>query len=437
MANLILPRRFAKQPQTAAPIDYAGLGRDMRILWNPAAGPVDLVTGRVWTPGGDVTTRASSNGQVFSFDGVDDYFAYTGYPELTGNVGTFFLWATFVGIPDTHGHVFFGASTPNVCGSQIYPDLRVSIGSNTPSSGNLSSWFGTANRSVVFASGGAAATTKCYLDGIDSLLAWIDAPKAWGAGDKNFNLGRYVGGSLWDFSGSILVAGFTDAVWGTAEARAFHENPWQLFKTSGISTRKIWIGVVTLAGESATQSNTASTGAVVSTHSLATDPAIQINVAAEGAVVSTHNLAAAPVTQTGTTDTGAVVVTHLLATDTAMQGNTASTAAIAVPHDLAADPVSQANAASSGAVSQAAALVFPPTIQDNVAASSAVVQTHLLAATACLQRGAAGTGAIRLPGIEHAPLGSGPRVRASRATRPGASSCSRPGASSRSRPRQI
>src|SRR5690349_8485251 len=104
MSLITLRNRFASQPQRAAPIDYAGLAKGMRILWNPAAGPVDLVTGRSWAAGGNASIIPAQNGKVFSFDGVDDYYAYTGYPELTGNVGTFFMWCPTVGGPDTYGH---------------------------------------------------------------------------------------------------------------------------------------------------------------------------------------------------------------------------------------------------------------------------------------------------------------------------------------------
>src|SRR5687768_6866177 len=125
MTSLILRNRFVRQPQHVAPIDYAGLAKGIRILWNPATGPVDLVTGRIWTAGGNAAIVPAQNGRVFSFDGVDDYYAYTGYPELTGNDGTFFVWCPLVGIPDTNGHVFFGASSPIASGYEIYPDRKV------------------------------------------------------------------------------------------------------------------------------------------------------------------------------------------------------------------------------------------------------------------------------------------------------------------------
>jgi hypothetical protein len=414
--SIFLRSRFTPQPQIAAPIDYAGLGSGMRILWNPAAGPVDLVTGRVWTPGGNATIRPSANGQVFSFDGVDDYYAYTGYPELTGNVGTFFLWCTFVGIPDTNGHVLFGASSPVVSAYEIYPDLKVSIGSNTPSSGNLASWFGTVNRSLVFVSGGTAATTKCYLDGIDSRLTWIDAPKAWGSGDKNFNLGRYVGGNLGDFGGSILVAGFTDAVWDTAEARAFHENPWQLFRAPA---RKLWPADTRLglSGVAAIQVNSGSAVEIAQHHALAvagstqaggvntvkveqnqilvTAAPVQSNLGSAAGITRSIALASTVIAPGRTLSWGEVSQAHILSGKGWIQGKTLPPAAIAQTHTLVEAGLVQFNAGGVLPISVGSGtLVGTPSAQANASATGVVTQIHLLVTTFCSQINKASAKAI-------------------------------------------
>jgi hypothetical protein len=249
MSQILLPQRFWAQPQYPAPIDYGGLGRGVQLLFNPALGPVDLATGRVWTAGGDASVVAGQKGKAFAFDGTDDYYGYTGYPEITGNVGTFFLWCPIVGPADNNGHLFFGHSSPTVVWYQVssYNSLFL-LGTE---GGGTISWYNTANRSLIFSSGGTAATAKAYLDGRDSGVVWGAAPTSWGVGNKNFNLGRYVGGSSWDFSGTILVAGYTSAVWGESEAREFHRNPWALFKAPA---RRLWVSAssgvtVTLSGQ--------------------------------------------------------------------------------------------------------------------------------------------------------------------------------------------
>jgi hypothetical protein len=414
---LITPRnRLVRQPQHVAPIDYAGLAKGIRILWNPATGPVDLVTGRIWTAGGNAAIVPAQNGKVFSFDGVDDYYAYTGYPELTGNVGTFFMWCPLVGIPDTNGHVLFGASSPVVSAYEIYPDLKVSIGSNTPSSGNLASWFGTVNRSLVFVSGGTAANTKCYLDGIDSRLTWIDAPKAWGSGDKNFNLGRYVGGNLRDFGGSILVAGFTDAVWGSAEARAFHENPWQLFRAPA---RKLWPVDTRLGlnGVAAIQVNSGSAVEITQHHALAiaglaqadgisavkieqnqilaANASVQSNLNSAAGITRSVALAGAVIARAGTLSAGKVTQAHILSGKGWMQGKTLPRAAITQTHTLTEAHLAQFNAGGILSISVGSGtLVGKPSMQANASGTGGVTQIHSLVATFCSQINKASAKAI-------------------------------------------
>src|SRR5687768_9270143 len=105
MSLVIRPGPPVTQPQHAVQPDYAGLAKGVRVLFNPGVGPVDLVTGRSWAPGGNAAIATGQNGKVFSFDGEDDFYACNGYPELTGNIGTFFAWCPTVGAADINGHV--------------------------------------------------------------------------------------------------------------------------------------------------------------------------------------------------------------------------------------------------------------------------------------------------------------------------------------------
>lgn len=230
MSVILLPQRFLSQPQYPAEIDHNGLGKGIQLLFNPATGPVDLATGRIWTAGGNASIAVEQKGKVFSFDGVDDYYAYTGYPEITGNIFTFFIWLPRVGPPDNYGHLYLGASSPLAYGYQVDEFSRITIGTGSIGSGTLPGWFNSTNRSLIIVSDGTAAGTKAYVDGKDTGFTWGSPPTAWGTGSKNFNIGRYVGGVNWDFDGSILSVGMTSVVWGAAEAKAFHENPWMPFK---------------------------------------------------------------------------------------------------------------------------------------------------------------------------------------------------------------
>lgn len=237
MSVILLPNKFRQQPQYPARIDYAGLGKGIQLLFNPALGSVDLSTGRVWTPDGDVSIAAGRRGKVFNFPGFNGNYSYTGYSEITGNVGTFFMWCPTIGPADNFGHVFLHGRVSVLNWFQI-TDARKVLAFGQESSTAIPSWFNTTNRSFVASSGGTAAKIKAYIDGVDSGIAWTVAPTSWDAGNKVFEIGRYDAGSNWDFSGSILVLGYTTAVWGEAEARAFHQNPWLLFKAP---SRRIWL----------------------------------------------------------------------------------------------------------------------------------------------------------------------------------------------------
>ncbi|HEY6044376.1 MAG TPA: hypothetical protein VIU43_05720 [Nitrosospira sp.] len=385
MAGIILPVPLRRQPQYNASIDSAGLGKGAQILFNPALGPVDLVTGRVWSPGGNASVAVGQQGRVFNLDGVDDFYAYTGYPELTSNIGTFFIWCTRVGGPDTHGHVLFGASSPNISGHQVFPNLAVSIGSNSASTGVLSSWFNTTNRSLVLVSGGTAARCKAYVDGVDAGLTWSTDPVAWGAGNKNFNLGRYVGGTLWDTDASVLSAGITGAVWGAAEARAFHENPWKLFKSP---TRRLWAvasSVADLSGTDSLVANAASASAISQDHALAGANSLQMAIAGIGTMLQAHALAGASSLQSTTGSIGAILQNHVLAGPKSAQTNSGSNPAISQTHVITGANSSQANAGNAGAISGGSGLIGAPGNQANASSTRAVAQAHALIITASAQ----------------------------------------------------
>ena len=388
MSVIILPSRFNKQPQRTAPIDYAGLGKGIRILWNPALGPVDLATGRTWFQSGNAAIASTQKGQVFSFDGIDDYYSYTGYPEITGNIGTFFMWCPTVGAPDTYGHVFFGSSSPAVSGYQVNAFLQVHIGSSPASTGSLPSWFNTKNRSLVLASGGAAATCKAFLDGKDSGLTWSGAPVALGPGNKNFNLGRYAGGTSWDFGGTILIAGYAEKVWSDAESRAFHDNPWQLFKAS---PKKLWKSSGTihyLVAETPAQANFGDVGAVAQDHALVGSASTQNGTAKAGGLIQDQALAAAPGVQTSASNADEPVTQDQV---------------------LAVVSIAQINASGIGAVTQARMLIVPGQTQEQACFAPAITQAHVIVAAAPTQENTSTTGFLYIGrgGLEAEPVVQG------------------------------
>ena len=94
---------------------------------------------------------------------------------------------------------------------------------------NLDGGFGdTVNTSLVITSDGTAASTRCYLNGIDTGLSWSANPNAWAAGVKTIAIGGSAGGLQGALDGSFVVMGYNNIPWSPAHARAFHANPWQL-----------------------------------------------------------------------------------------------------------------------------------------------------------------------------------------------------------------
>ncbi|MBA4141928.1 MAG: hypothetical protein H0X43_02755 [Nitrosospira sp.] len=443
MSALIVPRRFKSQPQHAPQLDYQGLAKGVRIIFNPAAGPADLATGRLWTRGGNASHSATQKGAAFSFDAEGDYYGFTGYPEITGNIGTFFIWCPTVGAPDTQGHIVFGASSPMVCAHRIQQNLTIGLGSNGGSSGTLSSWFNTSNRSLVLSSGGTAGTCKSFLDGKDSGQTWANAPNEWGAGDKNFNLGRYVGVTGFQFKGTILVAGYTEAVWGEAEARAFHDDPWQLFKTPA---RKWWTprgGKHDLTGAGSTQANngsaagirqehalaglklaqaaTSSAGAIAQNQLLEAVSTAQANAYSARAITISLSLAGTPGNQANDTPGTAVITqTQVLEVAATTRGNTFSAAGITQTLVVVATNATQYNLSVAGAIIivNSGSLIPVSPAQDNAAATGAIIQAHFVVIASPRQGNKSSTGSISDDIVVEAALMTGIR-RSIRIKKPG------------------
>jgi hypothetical protein len=253
--------------------------------------------------------------------------------------------------------------------------MQVHIGSSPASNGSLPSWFNTGNRSLVLVSGGTAASCRAFLDGKDSGLTWSGGPVAWGPGNKNFNLGRYAGGTSWDFDGTILIAGHTEKVWSDAESRAFHDNPWQLFKAS---PKKLW----------------KSSGTV---HYLVAETPSQVNFGDMRAVAQDHALVASALTQNGTAKAGALIQDQALAAARVAQTSASNTdGPITQDQVLAVVSNAQANTPGTGAVTQARMLVVPGQTQGQACFAPAITQTHIIVAAAAVQQNKSAGGSLHI-----------------------------------------
>lgn len=187
---------------------------------------------RQWAGVNNTRILPTVAGQTISFDGVDDALSHTGYPEITGNIGTFFIWCTSVGAHDTNGHVLLGTNTTTSAYFQVSAPsglIRRVWAWGIESGQSLGSWFLTSNRSLVITSAGTGASMRSYLDGQPTNQTWSGTPASFAAGAKAWNAGRWIGGNSWDTQADVLVMGYAARPWGPAEAHSFHANPHQFF----------------------------------------------------------------------------------------------------------------------------------------------------------------------------------------------------------------
>jgi hypothetical protein len=220
-----------QQPQEAAEIDWSGLGKGMQMLLMQQGGRlVDLVNPHVpWTPLNGATSALTSAGIASRFDGsASRVFQATGYADMGGVNGTFFVWMPRFGAYDSAGSIFLSTPSADLY-LQITPDGRVFVTSaQAPGAPSIAN---SRNRSVVFS--GRASKTAVMFDGVER-VSNVDNRVMW-PGTKTLNFGGYTGGSDWDTDADIVIAGYTSEAWTEAQARAFHDNPWRLFQ------RREWV----------------------------------------------------------------------------------------------------------------------------------------------------------------------------------------------------
>lgn len=228
MGQLWLPNyeAYTKQPQEAVDIDWGGLGKGMQMLLMQQGGRlVDLVNPHVaWAPVNGATSAPTTAGVASSFNGTASrVFQATGYASMGGVNGTFFLWMPRFGAYDIAGSIFLSTPSADLY-VQLTPDGRVFLtGAQATGAPNIAN---TRNCSVVFSS--RASQTAVMFNGVERVSNVNN--RIVNAGTKTLNFGGYTGGTDWDTDADIVIAGYTSEAWTEAQARAFHENPWQLFR---------------------------------------------------------------------------------------------------------------------------------------------------------------------------------------------------------------
>jgi hypothetical protein len=212
------------------------------MLLLPRAGRLlDVVNpSTIWTPSGNAKTKGvgSSVGSAMAatFDGSGDYYSATGYSNIVGGTGTFFMWASRIGVLLGSGPVYFSTNTGTIIVFQLATS-NLGYSFTTPTSANIPNIGNTINRSICFT--GSSARIGIYFNG-GLVGSSASAASAFSAGSKTMRFANYAGGSGWDSDADIVIAGFTDRVWTGIDALSFHKNPWQLFEPL---PRSIWVPV--------------------------------------------------------------------------------------------------------------------------------------------------------------------------------------------------
>lgn len=213
------------------------LARGVRALYLPGmAGDSslrELVTRERATLNGNASVRHSTRGPVLSCDGVDDDATYSSHlAGVGGSTYTLAVWAPTVGAPDINGNVLWGTNTGTATYFQIHTlaQDRFFIGSAAVLTAGVTNWYSGSDRSVVFVS--AAGSPRGYLNGASVGTPSGTCPTMTTAA-KAVQIGGWIGGGTWDFSGELLIAVLATEAWGDAEAALWHEQPMSMLEEYG------------------------------------------------------------------------------------------------------------------------------------------------------------------------------------------------------------
>ena len=201
------------------------------------------------------------------------------------------------------------------------------------------------------------------------------------------------------FIGGIYYAGLLPVALSGEDIGALARNPWQVFRPV---QRRIYFdiasggGDVVLAGSSASQVNTSSSGAITQAHVLSGASVDQSNTSTSGAIGQSIILTGASVSQGNASTSGAVSQAHVLIGSNCQQANTSTSGAVVQTGDLIGANCAQVNTSSSGSISQTHVLSGASCTQPNTTTSGAVIIVSgvILTGANCAQGNTTTTGAI-------------------------------------------
>lgn len=238
MAALILPRRFDRQPQAAAEVDWShpllSRSRGRASIWIPSR--ANLVTAST-----AVSTVATDRGIAHDYNGSTSYHTVDAPWAFDSTVGATMFALIRSDLSPTGAATRQVMSRTNTTGQAIgafsFDHTNVSF-RQAWAVNSSGTWRAlkyttslTAGTWYLVAISRSSAGTKAYLDGrLEVTDAGANGTLA--SATSNLSIGSGLSNgvtALSFFDGRIALAGEIPVIWSDSEHAAFAANPWQLF----------------------------------------------------------------------------------------------------------------------------------------------------------------------------------------------------------------
>lgn len=227
---------WRRQPEGSSRLDPSHpLASGMKFLGTPNNGPRDLVVGTpTWTDLGLIPPVVRrTRGLIWGMQADGESWQYTGNENITGNIGTFFVAMHETSGAGLNGHVLWGTNTTTAVPFFMAAGGGVQGWGQDINGATSTSYFNNPNFQTIVMSSrdGTAAGVNYWNNGkLNANGAGGVAPSSFASGAKYFRIGAWAASAGFNVQGEMLLIGYTSRAWGESEARAFHDNPWQMFE---------------------------------------------------------------------------------------------------------------------------------------------------------------------------------------------------------------
>ncbi len=247
-------RRRSRQPAgPARPELGSPLLREAAFLWSGHDG-VDLIGGAAPSVQGNAVPSTSAGSKTWSFLGGGENASNLDFGARRSTGGLALgpaTWAFVASLRTLSSFALASQVDNNVDSGWQVAWIDSDFGLEFIASGNnmrtSCATFASSGRvpvagqqfSVVMTNSGSPTVAAChiYVNGYDEVVTGDDAVGTQGdASGQSLYLGRQHVDTQQSFDGDIALAVMASREWSDAEARSFHENPWQIFSSDPVRT---------------------------------------------------------------------------------------------------------------------------------------------------------------------------------------------------------